>query len=107
MCPVVVAEHLGRLEELAVSQPLLKFDPGNEVILVSIAFLAPRRPGRVRHREIQVRDTLHELADQRRFTGARRRRNDENRGVAGEFTQGLTTAPGFSQSPPWRPGPAR
>ena len=85
MGPVVVAEHLGRLQKFVLGQALLEFGPGDEVILLAVPFLAARRAGGVGNRKAQVRDALHQLAHQGRFARARRRGNDEDRGHSGLF----------------------
>src|SRR5215469_4279801 len=76
---VVVAEHVGVLEELVVAHHAFEFLAGNKEIFAPVLLAPPGLARSVGDREIQALDQAAQLIDQGRFSGARWRRDDEDR----------------------------
>src|SRR5262249_17178878 len=81
--PVIIAEYLGPLEELATVDHGLKLSPRDEVIALPVRFGASPHAAGIGNREHQVRHVPNQMRHQSRFSRPRGRRNDENRGHLG------------------------
>ena len=76
---VVVAENVGMFEKFTPLDAGFEFVAGDEVVRFAVPLLASGLSSRVGDRESQAGDFFQEPIDQRRFSGARRRGDDENR----------------------------
>src|SRR5579859_2566330 len=69
------------------------------MILLAVLFAAPRCPGGVRDREIEIGDKVQQLVDQSRLSRARGRRDDvNNRNISRAHSRFCTCSRDFSIS---------
>ena len=67
---VIVAEDLRPFQKFAAGDHRFKFGPGNEVIILALAFCAARLSRRVGYGKHQPWNIGHQAANQRGFAGA-------------------------------------
>ena len=96
---VVVAEHLGVLEEIAVGDhPRRSRCAADEIIVHPVGLARPRRARGERPRHGEIRHVVHQALDQRRLARAGRRRDDEQPAAPGSFTRHSGPAPASSRA---------
>src|SRR5258706_233934 len=103
--PIVVAEDVGPLQELAGARHLLEALPADEIIVNAVLLAGARLARRVRARQAEIRDPLHQPFDQRRLARAGRRGDDEEQAPAPSGVVG--PVPSSVEGPIQYSGPAR
>lgn len=74
---IEIAVDFGPLQECSLLDELDELVSRDEMILAPVLFILARAPRRVRNAEAKAIEPLHDARGERRFSGARRRRDNE------------------------------
>ena len=84
---VALAKNMRPFEEFVIGHHIAKPIKADEMIILAVFLAGPNRPRGRRNRHIQIGFIGEQLARDRRFSGTRGRRQDEQNAPAPEFVQ--------------------